>query len=153
MDAWHTLVPSPYLRQRFEVAKELLCQVGSIFVQIGDENVHLVRDVLDSVFGQENFVVTVVVKKKSVTTVTEPIQDYVLWFAKDRKQMRSRRLTTARDLVDDDSRFKKVEFANGERRAITDCTGQELNTDGLRFLTDDYPMVSQEPSKGRKRSV
>jgi adenine-specific DNA-methyltransferase len=84
-DTWTLGIHSylAYLRDRLIVARELLTDSGSIFVQIGDENVHVVRDVLDEVFGRENFILTIVIKKKSATTPTDPINDYLLWFAKD----------------------------------------------------------------------
>lgn len=57
-------------------ARELLTETGSVFVQIGDENVHLVRCMMDEVFGSENFVVSFIVKKKGGTTPTDPVNDY-----------------------------------------------------------------------------
>ncbi len=54
-----------YLRDRLTVARDLLTESGSIFVQIGDENVHRVRAVMDEVFGDENFVSTIAVQKTS----------------------------------------------------------------------------------------
>ncbi len=64
-DTWELGIHSylAYLRDRLVVARELLTETGSIFVQIGDENVHLVRCVLDEVFGSENFVSHIVVRE------------------------------------------------------------------------------------------
>jgi len=83
-DTWKLGIHSylAYLRDRLTVARELLTETGSVFVQIGDENVHLVRCVMDEVFGSENFVLSIVVKKKGATTPTDPVNDYVLWAAK-----------------------------------------------------------------------
>src|SRR5579883_793625 len=69
-DTWSLGIHSylNYLRDRLMVAKDLLSDEGSIFVQISDENVHLVRSVLDEVFGRHNCVLTIVIKKKSATT-------------------------------------------------------------------------------------
>ena len=65
-DTWRDGIHSylTYLRDRLTVARDLLTDSGSIFVQIGDENVHRVRAVMDEVFGDENFVTEIVVKKK-----------------------------------------------------------------------------------------
>jgi adenine-specific DNA-methyltransferase len=72
-DTWELGIHSylAYLRDRLAVARELLTESGSIFVQIGDENVHLVRCLLDEVFGSDNCVLTIVVKKKGATTPTD----------------------------------------------------------------------------------
>ena len=66
-DTWELGIHSylAYLRDRLVVARDLLTETGSIFVQIGDENVHLVRCVLDEVFGSENFVAQITFKKTS----------------------------------------------------------------------------------------
>src|SRR5256714_6846565 len=72
-DTWRDGIHSylTYLRDRLTVARDLLADSGSIFVQIGDENVHRVRAVMDEVFGDTNFVNTIVFKKKSATYSTE----------------------------------------------------------------------------------
>src|SRR5213596_2893810 len=69
-DTWELGIHSylTYLRDRLTVARELLTESGSVFVQIGDENVHLVRDILDEVFGSENFVSLITFKKTSGST-------------------------------------------------------------------------------------
>ena len=77
---------SRYLRDRLVVARELLTESGSIFVQIGDENVHLVRALLDEVFGSENFVSPDHVPKTTASSrraTSAAISDYLLWYARD----------------------------------------------------------------------
>jgi adenine-specific DNA-methyltransferase len=85
-DTWQLGIHSylSYLRDRLVVARELLTETGSIFVQIGDENVHLVRCVMDEVFGSENAVVTIAVKKKGSqkSSLIDPVNDYLLWYSK-----------------------------------------------------------------------
>ena len=85
-DTWQLGIHSylAYLRDRLVAARELLTDSGSVFVQIGDENVHLVRSVMDEVFGPGCEVVTIVVKKKSSqrSSFMDPICDYVLWYTK-----------------------------------------------------------------------
>ena len=67
------------------MARDLLTETGSVFVQIGDENVHLVRNLLDEVFGSENFCSQITCSKTTGTTgrLLAGTADYVLWFAKD----------------------------------------------------------------------
>ncbi|MGH2413138.1 MAG: hypothetical protein ACRDEA_05500 [Microcystaceae cyanobacterium] len=69
-DTWELGIHSylAYLRDRLVVARELLTETGSLFVQIGDENVHLVRSLLDEVFGSENFV-SLVSKEKFINQI------------------------------------------------------------------------------------
>jgi len=86
-DTWELGIHSylAYLRDRFTVARELLTETGSIFVQIGDENVHLVRCVMDEVFGSENFVALIAVKKTGGLGATgiKKVCDYLVWYARD----------------------------------------------------------------------
>ena len=87
-DTWELGIHSylNYLRDRLLVARELLHESGSCFVQISDENVHLVRCLMDEVFGSANFICTIVLKKKGNQKGgrMEPINDYILWTAKNR---------------------------------------------------------------------
>src|SRR5258708_3335662 len=71
-----------YLRDRLTVARDLLTESGSIFVQIGDENVHRVRALMDEVFGADNFVSIITVKKTAVQTdlAISSVADYIIWF-------------------------------------------------------------------------
>jgi len=95
-DTWELGIHSylSYLRDRLVVARELLTESGSVFVQIGDENVHLVRCVLDEVFGSENFVATISFQKTSyATSETIPnITDYLVWYAKKKEVIKLRKL-------------------------------------------------------------
>ena len=85
-DTWRDGIHSylTYLRDRLTVARELLTDSGSIFVQIGDENVHRVRALLDEIFGPENFFSLITLKKLSPlgTGGMANITDYVIWYAK-----------------------------------------------------------------------
>ena len=100
-DTWKDGIHSylGYLRDRLTVARDLLNETGSAFVQIGDENVHLVRSLLDEVFGPENFVSLITVKKTGGAgspaggTLTLPaVSDYVVWYARARETMKYRQL-------------------------------------------------------------
>jgi len=95
-DTWKLGIHSylAYLRDRLTVARELLTETGSIFVQIGDENVHLVRCVLDEVFGSENFCSLITVKKTGAqtTTLLPPVSDYIMWYSKIRHNVKYNQL-------------------------------------------------------------
>ena len=95
-DTWTLGVHSylAYLRDRLIVAKDLLTDSGSIFVQISDENVHRVRSIMDEVFGGENFVGEIVFKTRSTSTRKNlsVLNDYILWYSKDISLMKCRRL-------------------------------------------------------------
>ena len=93
-DTWRDGIHSylTYLRDRLTVARDLLTDSGSIFVQIGDENVHRVRAVMDEVFGETNLVSSIAFKKTSGTgsNFLENIYDHALWYAKDLSRMKYR---------------------------------------------------------------
>ncbi len=95
-DTWEIGIHSylPYLRDRLVAARELLTDTGSIFVQIGDENVHLVRCLLDEVLGSANFVSQIAFQKTGgfAPSGAPAILDYLLWYAKDRNQVKLRPL-------------------------------------------------------------
>jgi adenine-specific DNA-methyltransferase len=95
-DTWELGIHSylSYLRDRLLVARDLLTGSGSIFVQIGDENVHLVRSLLDEVFGNDNFVSLIVFRKTTMQAgdFLPGTNDYVLWYARDRSTARYREL-------------------------------------------------------------
>ena len=91
-DTWELGLHSylTYLRDRFKLAHELLHPSGSIFVQISDENVHHVREILDEVFGVDNFISIIAVRKTGAVSspdarvnVLGALGDYLVWYAKD----------------------------------------------------------------------
>ena len=94
-DTWRDGIHSylTYLRDRLTVARDLLTDSGSIFVQIGDENVHRVRAVMDEVFGDENFVSHNHCQKTTGSTASDHlaiVSDYILWYAKRRRAVKYR---------------------------------------------------------------
>ena len=100
-DTWRDGVHSylDYLRDRLFLARELLSESGSLFVQIGDENAHRLRVLLDEVFGDQNFAATITFRKKMMpmgSDVAEGVSDYIHWYAKDRSQIKSRPLFFAK---------------------------------------------------------
>jgi adenine-specific DNA-methyltransferase len=95
-DTWQLGIHSylAYLRDRLIVARELLTETGSLFVQIGDENVHLVRLILDEVFGSENFVSQILFRKTGglQSKGLASVGDYLLWYSKDNEKVKFRQL-------------------------------------------------------------
>lgn len=120
-DTWELGIHSylSYLRDRLLVARDLLTESGSCFVQIGDENVHLVRSLMDEVFGRENFVSLI-----SFTTTSgfnsatlARSGDYLIWFAKVIDMVKYRALWQQREKGPQDN-YKWIELANGTRRGL-----------------------------------
>src|SRR5438874_2661870 len=96
-DTWELGIHSylTYLRDRLLIAQDLLHESGSCFVQIGDENVHLVRDVMDEVFGSQNFLGLIFVAKTSgfgQTLSMASVGDYLVWFARNKEVCKYRQL-------------------------------------------------------------
>jgi adenine-specific DNA-methyltransferase len=123
-DTWKLGIHSylHYLRDRLIVARDLLTDSGSIFVQIGDENAHLVRCLLDEVFGSDNYVAVINYTKTSGQTARylSVTTDYVLWYSKDIEQLKYRPLYLEKALNGDGSAmYQYVEFPDGTRRRLT----------------------------------
>ncbi len=101
-DTWRDGIHSylTYLRDRLMVARDLLTESGSIFVQIGDENVHRVRAVLDEVFGDENVIAELIVEKTSGASMEyiDSVADYILCYAKDKSRTKFRPLYQTKSL-------------------------------------------------------
>lgn len=121
-DTWELGIHSylTYLRDRFAVAKDLLTESGSIFVQIGDENVHLVRAIMDEIFGSDNFAGMFSFRTKIPlrTTLVPAIYDHIIWYGKDLPSLKFRRLFRERK-TGSGSQFTWVEEPSGERRRLT----------------------------------
>jgi adenine-specific DNA-methyltransferase len=100
-DTWRDGIHSylTYLRDRLTVCRDLLADSGSIFIQIGDENVHLVRSLMDEIFGIDNFVSLITIKRASVMFKKKYLNNacyYVIWYAKDIDKLKYRDLYQAR---------------------------------------------------------
>src|SRR5437660_836112 len=95
-DTWRDGIHSylTYLRDRLTLARDLLTDSGSIFVQIGDENVHRVRAVMDEVFGDDNFCSIIAFTKTSGLSrdIVSGTNDFLLWFSKDKGSLKARKL-------------------------------------------------------------
>jgi adenine-specific DNA-methyltransferase len=121
-DTWRDGINSylTYLRDRLTVGRDLLSEKGSIFVQIGDENLHLVRVLLDEVFGSENFFSMITLKKLSPlgTGGMANVTDYILWYAK-KKDLAKFRPIFLEKKPGSESRYNWVEPVVGERRRLS----------------------------------
>lgn len=124
-DTWelgkHTyLTYLTYLRDRLTVARELLSDSGSLFVQINDEHVHLVRDVLDEVFGAENFVSQITFSKTTgfETRFIATLGDYLLWYARDKARVKVNKVFVEQPPVLGEGNAKWILFEDGSYRGV-----------------------------------
>ncbi len=133
-DTWELGIHSylTYLRDRLLIARELLHESGSVFVQISDENVHHVREILDEVMGVENFYAQI--NYRSMSPLGQKgiarIYDYIIWYCKDRSKVKFRPLFTERDILDE-SEFCFIDKGNGEYYKIGRSEIQSLNKEEL----------------------
>ena len=123
-DTWRDGVHSylTYLRDRFTACRDLLSENGSIFVQIGDENVHRVRALLDEVFGEDNFIAQTATKTSGGCTgiYLAGVIDHILWYAKSHEQLKYRALFGTKALGEDGAeKYSRVRLANLETRSLT----------------------------------
>ena len=137
-DTWHLGIHSylSYLRDRLIIAKELLSESGSIFVQIGDENVHRVRQIMDEVFGADNFITEIAVKKTAGLSkgLMPEVVDYVLWFARKKDMVLRRTLFTPKEF-EGDVAYRLVEDESGFRHPFQagELPAKELAGKVLRY--------------------
>lgn len=155
-DTWELGLHSylTYLRDRLKIARELLTPSGSVFVQISDENVHHVREVMDEVFGAENFISEITFAKTSGSTgdFIPSTVDYLLWFARDKERAKFRQLYSRKELGGRGaSGYSRLELSDGKRRAMTqeERVGQSLLPDGSRvYCLDNITSQSIGREKG-----
>ncbi|MDX2308772.1 MAG: site-specific DNA-methyltransferase [Hyphomicrobium sp.] len=152
-DTWAMGVHSylNYLRDRIRLAAELLAESGSFFFQIGDENVHLARNILDEVFGGDNFVAVIAFAKTSGSTreYLAGTFDYLIWYGKDRSRMKYRQLYRAKEFGGQGaSGYSYVEEDVGLVRPLTTCERDNPEQIKGRLLTRDN-LMSQ--SLGREK--
>lgn len=141
-DTWELGIHSylGYLRDRLIVAKELLTESGSCFVQISDENVHLVRNLMDEVFGSENFVGQICFAKTSAfeTNLISRSHDYIIWYSRDSKNTKYRQLYLDRIERTEGGTFNWIELKDGTSRRLTTLEKKSDTTFlGNRFRASD----------------
>jgi adenine-specific DNA-methyltransferase len=122
-DTWRLGIHSylAYLRDRLTVSRDMLTESGSVFVQIGDENVHLVRSLMDEIFGADNFVSLISYSKTAGATgdFLPGVVDYIVWYAKDRAQAKYRRLWQDKKFGGPGaSKYDQVEHHDGTRSSM-----------------------------------
>ena len=151
-DTWELGIHSylSYLRDRLLLAKELLTDSGSCFVQISDENVHLVRNLMDEVFGKENFVRLITFAKTGSMASKQlgRTSDYLLWFAKNKMEVKYRQLFS-RKLSD--SFYSNVELSDGSVRKITKA--ESIDSSLLPKGAKIFQLVSLESPGSAKEDM
>lgn len=142
-----------YLQERMYLCRELLTESGSIFFQIGEDNVHLVRTLLDEVFGKHSCVTQIVVRKTTGATSEHlpPVCDFILWYARDVDRMKYHQLYLTKDAGGiGAAHYSYVELPDGERRGLSaeERDDASLLPKGSRLFTPDN---LQSASVGREK--
>ena len=124
-DTWRDGIHSylSYLRDRLTIARDLLAESGSIFVQISDENSHRVRSLLDEVFGATNLVAQIAFSKTSSATAETiaTVNDFILWYARNKESVKFRQLFVEKDhpLNDPNTKYGQLELEDYRRLPIS----------------------------------
>jgi adenine-specific DNA-methyltransferase len=148
-DTWKLGIHSylAYLRDRLTVARELLTETGSVFMQIGDENVHLVRSVLDEVFGSGNFVSEIAFKKTAGASgeLLSSVFDYIVWFSKSKSALKYRPLYKKKSPGEKGAeQYDWIQMPDGEIRQLRN---EEEIPKGARLFAHNH-VTSQRPAQG-----
>jgi len=139
------------------VARELLTESGSVFVQIGDENVHLVRSLMDEVFGSENFVSLITVRKTHTagspsggTDVLASVSDYLLWYGRDGERVKYRQVYMPREGLNWVN-YDYVTSKDGHTRKLTDVERRDPAQlpDGARVFRRSPLTSASSPESAR----
>jgi adenine-specific DNA-methyltransferase len=152
-DTWRDGIHSylTYLRDRLTVARDLLTESGSIFVQIGDENVHRVRALMDEVFGADNFISEIAFKKTGghSSTAIANVTDILLWYSRRVESLKCRALYVDKQPGEEGAtNYTWIETADGVRRPLTaaEQDGREAMPANA-LVMQPYPMFSDGPSE------
>jgi adenine-specific DNA-methyltransferase len=151
-DTWELGLHSylTYMRDRLLLARELLTPSGSVFVQISDENLHHVRELMDEVFGSDNFCRVITFSKTSGlgSRLLQTTRDFIVWYARDIERVRFRNLYTSKiEAVEDDSHYQLDE--TGRRYTLSDLTGQFADYESFLY---EYQFEGRvyRPSRNRR---
>jgi adenine-specific DNA-methyltransferase len=158
-DTWHLGTHSylTYLRDRLIVSRELLSDSGSIFVQISDENLHHVREIMDSVFGPDNFcgLITFYKTTSQTSNLAASTTDYLLWYGRNRIEVKYRQVYLNKSIDTDQAGvYSWIQFPNGERRRMTASErieSKQLKQDCQIFRLDN--MTSQSGGETTNFSI
>lgn len=151
-DTWELGIHSylTYVRDRLLLAKALLHESGSVFMQISDENVHHVRELMDEIFGTDNFVAQIIFQKTGGFTPStlSTIEDYIIWFAKDKKKIKFRPLFHYEELPPiNDPNYSWLELEDGSiRRMTSDEKNRKVNIPSKARIFRHGPLNSQGSS-------
>jgi adenine-specific DNA-methyltransferase len=158
-DTWRDGIHSylTYLRDRLTVARDLLTDSGSIFVQIGDENVHRVRAVMDEVFGDENYCSQISIEKTRSQTseLIAPVCDFLLWYAKQKGNVKYRSLISEKVFGEEGTtQYKLVELPSGEQRRLSKEELEKPNSlgDGALIFSPS-PLISESATEASTQEV
>jgi adenine-specific DNA-methyltransferase len=151
-DTWELGLHSylAYLRDRLLLAKNLLSESGSVFVQISDKNVHHVREVLDGIFGAENFVSQISFQTTSgFDSKTLPtLGDFLLWYAKSKTELKCNKIYEPQPVVLGEGNARWVLLEDGSYRGVTaaEKRGEAVIPEGAKLYKPDN-IQSQGASK------
>jgi len=151
-DTWKLGIHSylAYLRDRLEAARILVSETGGVFVQIGVENVHLVRCLLDEVFGSANFCAQIAFRKTTGkgSDLIDSTFDTLLWYAKDRESVKYRPLFEKRTVADEDNlRFARLSDDTVRRISDDEASNPDTLPRGARLFRPN-PLTNQRPAQG-----
>ena len=135
-DTWELGIHSylSYLRDRLLLAREMLTESASVFVQISDENVHLVRELMDEIFGPEQFMSLISFRTKIPLNAAflPNIADFLIWYAKDKSKIKFRRLFTTRS-YGEETQFSNALLKDGSVTRATEVP--ESGAKSTRYFT------------------
>ena len=161
-DTWELGIHSylSYLRDRLALCRELLADSGSCFVQISDENAHLVRNIMDEVFGAKNFIAQITVKKTSAPTdyFLPVVSDFIIWYAKDKESAKAKnRLLYLEKKPGEEgaSQYQWVQLSDGSEKKLnrSEFLDHSLLPKGSRVFAASDMTSSHEYSRGKESFV
>lgn len=155
-DTWEFGIHSylSYLRDRLIVGKELLAESGCCIVQIGDANLHLVRSIMDEIFGSENFVSIITFRKTGSkgASFLDSVCDYLIFYAKDKDRLKYRQLYISEEFNPQiHTSYRHVMNKKGETRPLTDAEINltvKISKDWRPFQT--VSITSQDPNENSR---
>lgn len=150
-DTWELGIHSylSYLRDRLIIARELLNESGSCFVQISDENLHLVRNLMDEVFGSENFVSLITFAKTGglASKLLVSVADYLIWYSKDIKKVKYRQIYSEKTLGQEGTTQYVWLEENGEEKRLTPSELENLSSNAKIFAADNLTSQGNQVSE------
>jgi len=153
-DTWELGIHSylSHLRERLLLSKRLLTESGSCFLQISDENVHIIRILMDEIFGRENFVSEIIFSKTSGFTTKNiaSTNDYILWYAKNKKEMKYNQLFVPKGTGRGIGTYRNIELSDGTRRTLTKSELENPNSIPKGRLYSLSDVMSQGETKSSK---